>query len=745
MLQALAAGRVLDCTDGERRAVDAALVRRCCHELKGQVDLRGIRIANAAITGPVDLARLDVTFPLRFEECTFDSAVNVEDARLYDLAITGCERLPGLLANGVRIRRDLDLSRTHVAGACTTTTSISRRAAIWLCESDIGGRLLCVNTRIEADGERSIQADRMHVGGAVRFLEEFDARGEVRLIGVRIEGPLDLAGARISGDAVALDLSDATIGGSVFLITGRGGRQPDIQGRVDMTHAEISGQFLVRDARLVAPRAAPAKSGYSRLHDDSIVLMAERLNVGGELAFEGNCVITGGMDLSMSTMSRLLIDKGCALKVPGKTALDLTNAEILSKVIIGETVPVEGTLQLTGVTIHGDLCLKGTQLSNPDPAEGKLIAAESARIDGEVQLQGLQAVGGGLGFRSAVIGSAFEAADAHVHNPAGETLSLIQANLKGSVHLTNGFESTGRVLLNRATVEGRLLCTKGIFDCPAPTEDNPQRHAIEVVSASVNGGMDLWWDSISPSVAFTSTRTSFLADDPANWPSHYQISGFSYDRLEQSQEFPSARIWDPVARSEWLGRQTDYDAGPYEQAARVFRQHGYADGAKAILIAQRKHARSAMSGRGRRPRRVLDGAYSLILGYGYRPARVLWLIAALLVIVTASLEVPAARATMRATTSSGVVFTTAGPLQGTSLGQPADACGEGQVRCFNPALYAIDTVIPLLTLNERSTWYPDTGTTAGRVMQWWLNAATILGWLLSSVFVLALASLARSE
>jgi hypothetical protein len=30
-------------------------------------------------------------------------------------------------------------------------------------------------------------------------------------------------------------------------------------------------------------------------------------------------------------------------------------------------------------------------------------------------------------------------------------------------------------------------------------------------------------------------------------------------------------------------------------------------------------------------------------------------------------------------------------------------------------------------------------------MQWWLNAATILGWLLSSVFVLALASLARSE
>jgi hypothetical protein len=29
-------------------------------------------------------------------------------------------------------------------------------------------------------------------------------------------------------------------------------------------------------------------------------------------------------------------------------------------------------------------------------------------------------------------------------------------------------------------------------------------------------------------------------------------------------------------------------------------------------------------------------------------------------------------------------------------------------------------------------------------MQWWLNIATILGWVLSSVFVLSLASLARS-
>jgi hypothetical protein len=62
---------------------------------------------------------------------------------------------------------------------------------------------------------------------------------------------------------------------------------------------------------------------------------------------------------------------------------------------------------------------------------------------------------------------------------------------------------------------------------------------------------------------------------------------------------------------------------------------------------------------------------------------------------------------------------------------------------LNPLLYAVDTVIPLVSLDQRSTWHPDARAPDGTFLQWWLNAATVLGWLLSSVFVLSLASLAR--
>ena len=177
LLGALRSGQPIDggqATDGgeagPKRTIQAALLRRCCHELKDQVDPRGLRLRNAVIAGRLDLAGLTVPFPLRFDGCEFDSAPVVEGADLFELALTGCPRLPGLLGNGLRLRRDLDLSGSRVAGAHRTSASTSKSAAIWLCESEIGGRLLCVGTTIDGQGGRSIQADRIRVGGGVRLI-----------------------------------------------------------------------------------------------------------------------------------------------------------------------------------------------------------------------------------------------------------------------------------------------------------------------------------------------------------------------------------------------------------------------------------------------------------------------------------------------------------------------------------------------------------------------------------------------
>jgi len=208
---------------------------------------------------------MEVPFPLRFHECEFDSPLAAEGAQLFGLALTGCARLPGLVAHGLRVRRDLDLSGSHVTGGHFTSASSSQQAAIWLCESDIGGQLICRDTVIRGQGGRSVQADRFHVGGSARFLDRFTAYGDMRLLGARIDGSVDLTGVHIeSAMEQALDLSDAVIGGSLFLIPGAGGRRPVIKGRIDMGSARIARQILIQDAGLTESGKTPKDSGYSQ-------------------------------------------------------------------------------------------------------------------------------------------------------------------------------------------------------------------------------------------------------------------------------------------------------------------------------------------------------------------------------------------------------------------------------------------------------------------------------------------------
>jgi hypothetical protein len=756
LLDAASQGRILDGSgeghgqDGAgRRPVDAALLRHCCLEFKDQIDPRGLRLHHVAVRGLADLAGLTAPFPIRFEDCDFDAPVNVEGAKLRALSLTGCPRVPGLLGNGLRLRGDLDLSGSTISGAHRTSASLGKRAAVWLCEARIGGRLLGLNTVIRAEGERAVQADRMRTGGPVRLLHGFVSEGELRLTGARIGGSLDLIGARIEKPGgIALDLGDAVIGGNLFIVDG-GGRRPVIRGRVDMGSAHISGQFLFRNATLEGSASMPADRGHAGTRVSGTAMSATRLTVGAEVALEGECQVIGGLDFSMGDLSTLSVGPDCTLQAPGRTALDLSNAELRSTLMMSG-VSVAGTIRLSGARIQGQLTLTGARLSQPE--RSSLIAARGSTVRGDVELHRLRGEGGNLRFSNAVLGSVV-ATGAEVDNPGGVTMSLHQATVRGSVILARGFRSNGLVLLSRATMTGRLECDSGTFDCPGPNERNQPGHAIEAISLHAQGGLDLGWTRAEPSVDFTNAGTTFLADNPARWPSRIQISGFTYDRFERSRNSASGRIWDHAARAAWLARQVDYDAGPYEQAARVFREHGYTSAAETLLIAQRSQARELITGRAGRIRRALDGIFGASVAYGYRPGRVLWLLVVLLGLVIASLEAPATQATLRSTTDAGVVYTTRGPLLAstfpdTRISAPAgagDACGGGQVRCFSPVLYAIDTVVPLVSLDQRASWYPDPNVAQGSLMQWWLNIATILGWLLSSIFALSLARLARSS
>jgi hypothetical protein len=146
-------------------------------------------------------------------------------------------------------------------------------------------------------------------------------------------------------------------------------------------------------------------------------------------------------------------------------------------------------------------------------------------------------------------------------------------------------------------------------------------------------------------------------------------------------------------------------------------------------------------------RRAVNWAYGAV-GYGYRPARLFWALLGLIVAVVVLLQVPSFQSTLRASNGNGDVYSTLGLIQPSSAVQQAgggDTCQDGQVRCFSAGLYAIDTVVPLISLDQRSTWYPDQHVPYGMFVAITLDTATILGWVLSSIFVLSFARFARNN
>jgi hypothetical protein len=279
------------------------------------VDDRGLILQNAVITGALDLSAVTVAFPLTFEACRFSAPLRISGATLQELTLLRCV-LPGLLGNGVHVRRDLNLSGSTVSGSHYATASQLRTAAIWLCESQIGGRFLCVDTIIEPDDGRAIQADRMRVGGTVRLIHDFTAGGEVRLLGARIDGSIDLTGAHLPDRrGLALDLADAVIGGSLYLIAHTSRRRMQVDGRIAINSAQVAGQVVVRDATITSS-AAPPGGGYTSRHVHGSAISGSRLSVGSELTFEGRCRIIGRTDLPLASMGSLTAGPDCHSRPP---------------------------------------------------------------------------------------------------------------------------------------------------------------------------------------------------------------------------------------------------------------------------------------------------------------------------------------------------------------------------------------------------------------------------------------------
>ena len=117
-----------------------------------------------------------------------------------------------MAAQGIRVIGSLYMQQVRVTGEVN------------IVGAKIGGELLCGGSDFEnPDKEKcALNASGIHVAGAVYFMRNFHAKGEVSLVGAKIGGQLACSGGTFENPGgVALNADGIRVKGSVVIGTRR--------------------------------------------------------------------------------------------------------------------------------------------------------------------------------------------------------------------------------------------------------------------------------------------------------------------------------------------------------------------------------------------------------------------------------------------------------------------------------------------------------------------------------------------
>jgi hypothetical protein len=366
---------------------------------------------------------------------------------------------------------------------------------------------------------------------------------------------------------------------------------------------------------------------------------------------------------------------------------------------------VTGGIRLSDAQIGTDLLLN--QLVARRDRHDQAVAADGLVVGQDLEAE-LVELSGEFSLRSARIGGRLSLRGSTLRNPYGRyALNAARVTVEHTLYLNAGWNSYGRSAGDTSPppgVETRdFVCEGGLR-----LDDGRFGNAVIINRARFRLGEDqqvslrriqtpeLRYTPGRPPtgvVSLSGARVGKLVDSPSGWPTapgRLSLRGFTYEGLAPAEEFPLR------ARIAWLRTATpEYNPEPYERLAAALRASGEGDEAREVQLARQRRRRETLTPAGR----VWGWLQDVTVGYGYRPGRaavwmaVLWALGALY-------------------------------FAGRSAPQPADS--GGYQPHWNPALYALDLLLPVIDLGQDNAWRW-TGTA-----QWVASALTLLGWVLAT-------------
>lgn len=354
-------------------------------------------------------------------------------------------------------------------------------------------------------------------------------------------------------------------------------------------------------------------------------------------------------------------------------------------------------------------------------------------------------------------------------------LSADRMTTKASVFLRGEFFATGKVSLSGAHIGGNLELTSGHF-CRDTSSNSKSKIAFNADDLTVVGTMLMTASRFDGEICLTSAQIGSLTDDGECWPENEVIlSGFSYNRLADAPTNATTRI-------KWLKNQKDshlfedFRPQPWEQLIKTLREMGYPYEAAKIAIAKQDQWRDASrlviqegkfpKGRnrfislknsiGRWLRFHLHNLYGKLAGYGHRPIWTVYWMAAACIACSLAFCVGS---------ELGVIGPSSPLIHASARFDDCGARGEAgkaywtsancpmppEYTTFQPFIYSLDLILPLVDLQQDSDWAPivsnANGETlwTGRVLRWLMWFEILFGWMASLMLVAILGRLVDKD
>jgi hypothetical protein len=222
--------------------------------------------------------------------------------------------------------------------------------------------------------------------------------------------------------------------------------------------------------------------------------------------------------------------------------------------------------------------------------------------------------------------------------------------------------------------------------------------SLHLLPAALSGGIDL-----------TDAQVRAYLDDRTTWPPTLYLEGFTYSSIEA---FPTITVKERLG---WLARHAGgFLPQPYEQLASVYRHAGREDDARRVAIEKQRQRRRHLEGRNI-PGRAWSTLLGWTVGYGYRTWQAgLWLGGLLI--------------------AGSLIFHAAYDRHQLIAAHKGD-----EQPPFQPVIYTLDVILPVISLHQRDTWI------AHSLVQWITLAFTVTGWVLTTAVVLSLTGILKRE